>query len=185
MERVPRHRFLPDPDDSGAYGDHPLPIGCGQTISQPYMVATMTEALRLTGEERVLEIGCGSGYQAAILAELSLEVYSIERVPELAERARALLDELGYANVAVVVGDGSLGYPETEPYDRIIVTAAAPEMSPAWAEQLVEGGLLLAPIGDRWGQTLIRARKLGANLERESLGGCVFVPLVGEHGWDG
>ena len=183
MERVPRHRFLPRPDDPGAYGDYPLPIGDGQTISQPYMVAIMTEALRVEGDEKVLEIGAGSGYQAAVLAELAREVWSIERFPVLAERARANLAELGYANVTVIVGDGSKGYAEQAPYDRIIVTAASPKIAHPWTEQLAEGGILLAPVGDRWGQTLVRATRREGNLEQDSLGGCVFVPLIGEHGW--
>lgn len=183
MERVPRHRFLPRPDDPGAYGDYPLPIGDGQTISQPYMVAIMTEALRVEGDEKVLEIGAGSGYQAAILAELAREVYSIERFITLAERARNKLAELGYDNVTVVVGDGSKGYPEHAPYDRIIVTAASPKLANPWTEQLAEGGVLLAPVGDRWGQTLLRVTRHQGKLEQENLGGCVFVPLIGEHGW--
>jgi len=183
MEKVPRHRFLPSPGDRGAYGDYPLPIGEGQTISQPYMVALMTEALRLTGSERVLEIGTGSGYQAAILAELAREVYSIERFPGLAERARAVLADLGYHNVTVVVGDGSLGHPEAAPYDRIIVTAGAPQIAQPWVDQLAEGGILVVPVGDRWGQTLMRCIKRGEKVAHEDLGGCVFVPLVGEHGW--
>jgi protein-L-isoaspartate(D-aspartate) O-methyltransferase len=184
MEKIPRHRFLPNPDDPGAYGDYPLPIGYGQTISQPYMVAIMTEALCLTGGERVLEIGTGSGYQAAILAELSREVYSVERFPSLAERARSILADLGYTNVTLVIGDGSLGHPQAGPYDRIIVTAACPQISHPWVEQLAEGGIILAPIGDRWGQTLTKAVKRGDKLDYQNLGGCVFVPLVGEHGWD-
>ena len=183
MEKVPRHRFLLHPDDSGAYRDYPLPIGDGQTISQPYMVALMTEALRLTADDKVLEIGTGSGYQAAVLAELSREVYSVERIATLAERARETLAELGYTSVTVVVADGSLGYPPAAPYDRIIVTAASPKIADPWIEQLAEDGILVAPTGDRWGQTLTRIIKHGAKLEHEDLGGCVFVPLVGEHGW--
>jgi len=183
MEKVPRHRFLPHPDDSGAYCDYPLPIGDGQTISQPYMVAVMTEALRLTADHKVLEIGTGSGYQAAILAELSRQVYSVERIAALAERARETLAELGYGSVTVVVADGSLGHPRAAPYDRIIVTAASPKIADPWIEQLAEDGILLAPTGDRWGQTLTRIIKHGAKLEHQDLGGCVFVPLVGEHGW--
>lgn len=184
MERVPRHRFLPHPDEPGAYNDYPLPIGDGQTISQPYMVALMTEALRLNGDERVLEIGTGSGYQAAILAELSGEVYSIERFANLGERASSLLADLGYHGVTVLVGDGSSGYPEKAPYDRIIVTAACPKIADPWVEQLADGGILLAPVGDRWGQTLTRVTKRGDGLDHQNLGGCVFVPLIGEHGWD-
>ncbi|MFB3879891.1 MAG: protein-L-isoaspartate(D-aspartate) O-methyltransferase [Armatimonadota bacterium] len=184
MEKVPRHRFLPSPSDPAAYGDHPLPIGDGQTISQPYMVALMTEALCLTGDETVLEIGTGSGYQAAILAELAREVYSVERFPALAERARAVLADLGYDNITVVVGDGSLGHPEAAPYDRIIVTAAAPEIAHPWVEQLAEEGILVVPLGDRWGQTLTRCVMHQGKLHQTTLGGCVFVPLVGEHGWN-
>jgi protein-L-isoaspartate(D-aspartate) O-methyltransferase len=183
MARVPRHRFLPSPGDPGAYADYPLPIGDGQTISQPYMVAIMTEALQLEGGEKVLEIGAGSGYQAAILAELARVVYSVERFPALAERALTRLVELGYENVTVVVGDGSKGYPEQAPYDRIIVTAASPKVADPWTEQLAEGGILLAPVGDRWGQTLRRLTRREGKLEQENLGGCVFVPLIGEHGW--
>jgi protein-L-isoaspartate(D-aspartate) O-methyltransferase len=183
MEKVPRHRFLASPDDRGAYGDYPLPIGEGQTISQPYMVALMTEALCLAGAERVLEIGTGSGYQAAILAELAREVHSVERFAGLAERARAVLVALGYHNVTVIVGDGSLGHPEAAPYDRIIVTAAAPHIAQPWVDQLAEGGILVAPVGDRWGQSLMRCVKRAGKVGQEDLGGCVFVPLVGEHGW--
>ena len=183
MEKVPRHRFLPNPADSGAYGDYPLPIGDGQTISQPYMVAIMTEALRLTADHNVLEIGTGSGYQAAILAELSREVYSVERIAALADRARETLAALGYTNITVVIGDGSLGHPPASPYDRIIVTAASPKIADPWVDQLAEDGILLAPTGDRWGQTLTRVIKHGDKLEHQDLGGCVFVPLVGEHGW--
>jgi protein-L-isoaspartate(D-aspartate) O-methyltransferase len=183
MEKVPRHRFLPFPGDQDAYGDYPLPIGEGQTISQPYMVALMTEALHLTGVERVLEIGTGSGYQAAILAELARDVCSVERHPGLAERARAVLADLGYRNVTIIVGDGSLGHPEAAPYDRIIVTAAAPQIARPWAEQLAEDGVLVVPVGDRWGQTLTRCTMRAGRLHHENLGACVFVPLVGEHGW--
>ena len=183
MEKIPRHRFLPREDEPGAYGDYPLPIGSGQTISQPYMVAIMTEALLLSGEETVLEIGTGSGYQAAILAELSREVYSLERFGELAERARKVLADLDYQNITVIVGDGSRGHPEAAPYDRIIVTAAAPAIAAPWLEQLAEGGILLVPVGDRWGQNLTRAVKRRGAIEYENLGGCVFVPLIGEHGY--
>ncbi len=185
MERIPRHRFLPKPDDSGAYGDYPLPIGAGQTISQPYMVALMTECLRLSGEERVLEIGTGSGYQAAVLAELALEVYTIERFEDLAQRARLVLEELGYQNVQAVVGDGSEGYPDAAPYDRIIVTAAAPDITRPWLDQLKDGGRLVVPLGDRWSQNLTIVTKRGDKTSQETICGCVFVPLVGKHGWSG
>ncbi len=184
MEKVPRDRFLLNPNDSGAYGDHPLSIGSGQTISQPYMVALMTEHLRLGGGEHVLEIGTGSGYQAAVLAELSRSVVTIERFPDLAERASSVLAELGYNNVQVFVGDGSLGWPDSAPYDRIIVTAAAPEVAEPWVDQLVDGGLLVVPLGDRWGQTLTVVTRRGTKLDREKICGCVFVPLVGEHGYE-
>lgn len=184
MEKVPRHRFLPNPSDPAAYDDMPLPIGAGQTISQPFMVALMTEALALTGSERVLEIGTGSGYQAAILAELAAEVISIERHSQLADRARRILLELGYVNVIVLAGDGTLGHPEQAPYDRIIVTAAAPRIAQPWLDQLSDGGRLVAPVGDRWSQTLKMVTRRGQQVVSEDHGGCVFVPLIGEHGWD-
>lgn len=185
MERIPRHRFLPDPEEAAAYDDHPLSIGSGQTISQPYMVALMTESLRLKGEERVLEIGTGSGYQTAILAELSREVYSVERLPKLAESARAVLEALGYQRVKVIAGDGTLGYPEAAPYDRIIVTAAAPKIAQPWIDQLADEGRLVVPLGERWGQQLTVVTKRDGDLDQETICGCVFVPLVGEHGWRG
>ena len=183
MEKVPRNRFLLDPNDSGAHSDHPISIGSGQTISQPYMVALMTECLHLEGTDHVLEIGTGSGYQAAILAELSRRVVSVERFAELAEKARAVLEDLGYHNVDVFVGDGSLGWPDAAPYDRIIVTAAAPQVAEPWADQLAEGGRLVVPLGDRWGQTLTVVTKRAGKLEHARICGCVFVPLVGEHGY--
>lgn len=184
MERVPRHRFVPESEQSLAYDDMPAPIGSGQTISQPYMVALMTELLRLEGSERVLEIGTGSGYQAAILAELAAEVYTLERFESLARRAEALLNDLGYRNVTVIVGDGTLGYAEAAPYDRIIVTAAAPKLATPWLEQLADGGRLVLPLGERWAQALTTVDKHGNRIEQEDHGGCVFVPLVGEHGWE-
>jgi len=184
MARVPRHRFLPDPEDPAAYDDIPLGIGSGQTISQPYMVALMMDLLRLGGGERVLEVGTGSGYQAAILGELAREVITLERFAELSDRAGALLADLGYTNVRVVVGDGTLGYPEGEPYDRVLVTAAAPRVAQPWVEQLVDGGRLVLPLGERWNQTLTLVTKKGDRVAQESHGGCVFVPLVGQHGWD-
>ena len=181
MERVPRHAFVGDGDLYAAYEDHPLPIGDGQTISQPYMVAAMTETLELTGSERVLEVGTGSGYQTAVLAELAAQVYSVERFRALADKARERL--VGYSNVEVVVGDGTLGWPERAPFDRILVTAAAPAILDPWVEQVIEGGLIVAPVGDRWGQTLTVARKTGRGVKTEPLFGCVFVPLVGEKGF--
>jgi len=184
MEKIPRHRFVPDAETYAAYEDMPIPIGSGQTISQPYMVALMTDLLQLTGEERVLEIGTGSGYQAAVLAELAKEVFTVERFESLAERARSILADLGYRNVAVIVGDGTLGYPDRAPYDRIIVTAAAPQIAQPWVDQLRDGGRLVLPLGQRWSQMLTVATKEGGRLRTEDRGGCVFVPLVGEHGWE-
>jgi len=184
MEKVPRHRFVPDSESHSAYEDMPIPIGSGQTISQPYMVALMTDLLQLTGEERVLEIGTGSGYQAALLAELAKEVFSVERFESLAGRARSVLAGLGYENVTIVVGDGTLGYPNRAPYDRVIVTAAAPRIAQPWLDQLKDGGRLVLPLGQRWSQTLTVVIKEGSRIRTESHGGCVFVLLVGEHGWE-
>jgi protein-L-isoaspartate(D-aspartate) O-methyltransferase len=182
MKKVPRHLFVPREAEEEAYADRPLPIGCGQTISQPYMVAVMTEALRLEGQEKVLEVGTGSGYQAAVLAEIAHHVVTTERVPELAERARETLRELGYANIDVIVSDGSRGYPPSAPYDGIIVTAGAPDIPRVLAEQLADGGRLVIPVGNSYQQTLIRlTRRDGEEIER--LEGCVFVPLIGEYGW--
>ncbi|HUT74950.1 MAG TPA: protein-L-isoaspartate(D-aspartate) O-methyltransferase [Armatimonadota bacterium] len=182
MAEVPRHRFVPVPD-AGAYGDHPLAIGAAQTISQPYMVALMTQLLALQGAERVLEVGTGSGYQAAVLAELCRRVYSIERIPELAARAQRLLAELGYDNVEVVVGDGTLGLPGHAPYDGIIVTAATPALPLPWIEQLAEGGRMVVPVGNRAAQSLVVATKEGGEIKQRYDCGCVFVPLIGKHGF--
>jgi len=184
MERVPRHLFVTG-GGWAAYDDTPLPIGGGQTISQPYMVAAMTEALALKGEETVLEIGTGSGYQAAVLAELCRQVYSIERIPELADRAKRVLQDLGYENVEVVIDDGTLGLPEHAPYDGIIVTAATPSLPPPWVEQLVEGGRIVAPVGDRWTQSLVIATKERGQLKQRTSFACVFVPLIGKYGFQG
>jgi protein-L-isoaspartate(D-aspartate) O-methyltransferase len=181
--KVPRHCFVPPSLRSESYEDHPLPIGHGQTISQPYMVAVMTELLELTGGEKVLEVGAGSGYQAAILAELCRELVTVERFAELAERAQRLLTELGYANIEIVVGDGSCGCPLAAPFDRIIVTAAAPDLAAPWVEQLAEGGKVLAPVGSRWTQSLVRLTKRTGEVQQETFGGCMFVPLIGAHGW--
>ncbi len=183
LARVPRHLFVEDARLGEAYADHPLPIGQGQTISQPYLVALMTELLQLQGPERVLEIGTGSGYQAAVLAELCREVISVERFPELAARAQGLLADLCYENVTVVVGDGSRGYASGAPYDAILVTCAAPRIAAVWLAELVEGGRLVAPVGGRGGQSLLRVtRREGRHLE-EDFGPVVFVPLIGENGW--
>jgi len=183
LRAVPRHRFVPAYQAESAYRDSPLPIGEGQTISQPYIVALMTEMLELKGDERVLEIGTGSGYQAAILGQLAAEVISVERFASLAEEARARLAELEYDNVRVEVGDGSLGWPEEAPYDAIIVTAASPSVPPPLEEQLAEGGRLVVPTGQRWTQSLVRVRRQGGRLKRETTIGVAFVPLIGKHGW--
>ncbi len=183
MRTVPRHEFVPADLAKHAYDDHPLHIGCGQTISQPYMVARMTELLALRERDRVLEIGTGSGYQTALLAELVQEVVSVERHAALADRARALLQELGYGNVRVVCGDGTLGWPEAAPYDAVLVTAGSPRVPQALVDQLAEGGRLVCPTGTRELQRLrIITREGGALREHDSIG-CVFVPLVGGQGW--
>ena len=180
MRRVPRHLFVPERYREYAYADQPLPIGEGQTISQPYIVAYMTQALGLEGEDRVLEIGTGSGYQAAVLAKLVAEVYSIEIVPTLGERARRLLEELGYGNVRVRVGDGYLGWPEAAPFDAIIVTAAPDHIPEPLVEQLAEGGALVLPVGDD-NQELVRLIKGEEGNVVESLLPVRFVPLTGPH----
>jgi protein-L-isoaspartate(D-aspartate) O-methyltransferase len=179
MRRVPRHELVPASQREQAYEDHPLPIGKGQTISQPYVVAAMTEALSLTGGERVLEVGTGSGYQAAVLSLLCKQVYSIEIVPELAERARADLARLGYANVEVRQGDGWRGWPEHAPFDAIVVTAAPEQVPPDLIAQLAVGGRLVIPVG-RYEQNLLLLRKTEAGIEREVLFGVRFVPMRGE-----
>lgn len=180
---VPRHRFVPPEYADLAYSDGPLPIGDGQTISQPYIVALMTELLRLTGEENVLEVGTGSGYQAAVLARLARIVHTIERHDALAERAERLLKAIGITNVQVHVGDGSLGLPKYAPFDAIIVTAAAPKVPQPLCDQLGEGGRLVVPVGSSGGQDLQVWRREGDDFERESVLPVAFVPLLGEHGW--
>jgi len=185
MEHVARHEFVPAELLDLAYADRPLPIGKGQTISQPLIVGMMLEALELSGSERVLEIGTGSGYQAALLGELAADVISVEYVPELAERARTVLERLRYDNVRVVCGDGSRGWPEGAPYDAIIVAAGAPRVPAPLTTQLGEGGRLVIPVGDEWGQNLSRVRRRDGELSSEQLTGCAFVPLLGEHGWHG
>lgn len=184
LRAVPRHCFVPPEIQRRAYEDRPLEIGSGQTISQPYMVAKMTELLELTPQSRVLEIGTGSGYQAAVLAELVAEIISVERFPELAETARERLDALEYGNVTVVVGDGTLGWLELAPYDGIIVTAAAPAIPQALQSQLALGGRLVCPVGSRDLQQLkIVTRDAEDHFtEHESIR-CMFVPLVGREGW--
>jgi protein-L-isoaspartate(D-aspartate) O-methyltransferase len=183
MREVPRHAFVPDEFRSAAYEDRPLPIGEGQTISQPYMVAAMTAALEPHEDHRVLEIGTGSGYQTAILAKLSRWVVTIERHAPLAHRAENTLESLGFANVRVVVGDGSRGYPPEAPYDRILVTAGAPAVPEALTDQLSDGGRLVIPVGSEGYQKLMIIDRKGDRLTDREGEGCVFVPLVGEYGW--
>jgi protein-L-isoaspartate(D-aspartate) O-methyltransferase len=183
MEKVPRHLFVPDDMKRMAYDDRPLPIGDGQTISQPYIVALMTELLDPHAGDRVLEIGSGSGYQAAILAELASEVITIERLPAVAARARRNLSAAGSRPVEVVVGDGTLGYPRKAPYQGILVTAGTPDIPPPLIGQLADGGRLVAPVGPHGIQELVLVVREGERIRRESHGGVVFVPLIGEHGW--
>ncbi|MGD0660367.1 MAG: protein-L-isoaspartate(D-aspartate) O-methyltransferase [Syntrophorhabdales bacterium] len=184
FRKVPRHLFLDEALWPQAYSDHPLPIGERQTISQPYIVALMTEALGLTGMEKVLEIGTGSGYQTAILAELADCVYSLERLPDLAKRARKVLDQLKYTNVVIRIGDGTAGWRDESPFAGIIVTAAAPGAPDPLMQQLEIGGKLVIPIGDEQFQDLLVYFKEGEDRYREqNLGGCRFVKLIGEHGW--
>lgn len=183
MLKVPRHLFVDEALRDQAYGDFPLPIGEGQTISQPYIVALMTEALELKRNERVLEIGTGSGYQTAILAELALWVYTIERFPTLLERAKKVLKELGYKNISFKLDDGTLGWKEAAPFDAIIVTAASPDIPPPLVEQLAEGGRMVIPIGDEFSQTLIKGVKKGGKLHTKALEPVRFVKLVGAYGF--
>ncbi|PKN71585.1 MAG: protein-L-isoaspartate O-methyltransferase [Deltaproteobacteria bacterium HGW-Deltaproteobacteria-12] len=186
MESVPRHLFVDEGLIAQAYSDNPLPIGERQTISQPYIVALMTQALELKSKDRVLEIGTGSGYQAAILAQLADRVFSIERIAALASRARKILDYLNYYNVAIRVGDGSYGWKEESPFDAIITTAAAPGVPRYLVDQLVVGGRLIVPVGGRDIQTLYKWTRLSEDvndIKKEDLGGCRFVSLIGESGW--
>jgi protein-L-isoaspartate(D-aspartate) O-methyltransferase len=183
MFEVPRHEFVPPELREVAYGDFPLPISDGQTISQPYIVALMTQELALAGGEKVLEIGAGSGYQAAILSRLAKTVYTVERVHALASHAENVLKKLCYLNVQVIVGDGTLGYKKSGPYDAIIVTAACPYVPKALKEQLKEGGRMVIPVGDRVSQVLFTLTKKGNEFVERRVCECVFVPLVGEDGW--
>ncbi len=186
METVPRHLFVDEGLIDQAYSDNPLPIGEKQTISQPYIVALMTQGLEVKKNDRVLEIGTGSGYQAAILAQLADRVFSIERIAALASRARRIFDQLNYYNVAIRVGDGSYGWKEEAPFDAIITTAAAPGVPKYLIEQLVVGGRLIVPVGGRDVQTLYKWTRLSENItdiKKEDLGGCRFVSLIGESGW--
>ncbi len=182
MKKVERHRFVEKGLEPSAYADSPLPIAAGQTISQPYIVALMTEHLQLKGTEKVLEIGTGSGYQAAILAELACVVYSVERIEALSLHAAELLEELGYRNIHFKIGDGTNGWSEHSPYDRIIVTAGAVDIPLSLVEQLGEGGRMIVPVGGRFFQELILLTKKGGKIRKEKKGSCIFVPLVGEYG---
>jgi protein-L-isoaspartate(D-aspartate) O-methyltransferase len=183
MGRIPRHLFIEEALAGEAYNDHPVPIGEKQTISQPYIVALMTEALELKGDENTLEIGTGSGYQTAILAELSSRVYTIERIKSLLVNARKLLAELGYSNILFKAFDGTLGWKEYAPFDAIMVTAGAPSLPGPVMDQLADNGRMIIPVGDRYTQELIKVIRKGESLEQESLGGCRFVNLIGVHGW--
>ncbi|MGQ9816538.1 MAG: protein-L-isoaspartate(D-aspartate) O-methyltransferase [bacterium] len=183
MLRVPRHLFVDKTYYHQAYNDYPLPIGCNQTISQPYMVAVMTELLELKGNESVLEIGTGSGYQTAILALLCVRVFTVERISELSIRARKTLSELGFNNINFLVGDGSLGWQEFAPYDGIIVTAGAPEMPRLLVNQLTDKGKMVVPIGGEHYQTLNLIKKHKGSILRKQLFECSFVPLLGKEGW--
>lgn len=184
MKKVPRHLFVEEALQNQAYSDHPLPIGEKQTISQPYMVALMTEALQLTGKEKVLEIGTGSGYQTAILAEMVEKVFSIERIRPLAIRARKLLYELGYFNIEIKIIDGTYGWAEERPFDAITVTAGAPDIPQPLIDQLSVGGRLVIPVGDAYVQGLIRVTRTEEGIKKEDLGGCRFVKLIGRYGWE-
>lgn len=184
VRKIPRHLFVPEDLRNRAYNDEPLPIGNNQTISQPYIVALMGEALQLSGNEKVLEIGTGSGYEAAVLAELCAEVFSLELLEELATKARALLDTLGYRNIAIQVGDGTLGWKDYAPYDAIVISAAAPQIPRPLIEQLKPEGILVLPMGEEELQTLVRIRKGKGGLKEEYLGECRFVKLKGAYGWE-
>jgi protein-L-isoaspartate(D-aspartate) O-methyltransferase len=183
MRKIPRHLFVDPGLLQRAYDDSSLPIGAKQTVSQPYMAARMTEALDLSGEEKVLEIGTGSGYQAALLAELSFNVFSVEKIRALAVKARAVLDRLQYHNIAIQVGDGTIGWPEHSPFDAIMVTAGAPDLPRPLIEQLAVGGRLVIPVGDDESQVLVRVTRHPSKLEEEQLGDCRFVKLWGKFGW--
>jgi protein-L-isoaspartate(D-aspartate) O-methyltransferase len=183
LNKVPRHVFVEEALHGQAYNDYPLPIGEKQTISQPFMVALMTQALELKGDERVLEIGTGSGYQAAILAELTEWVYSIERIRSLANRARRILYELHYYNVEIGITDGTQGWKEKAPFQAITVTAGSPDVPQPLLDQLTMGGRLVVPVGDAFSQTLVRVIRTKKGFKREDMGGCHFVRLIGEYGW--
>lgn len=185
FRKVPRHMFVKESLWDEAYGDFPLSIDFGQTISQPYIVALMTQCLELNGTEEVLEVGTGSGYQSAILAELAKQVYSIERHEELVTNARNILDQLGYTNIHIKTGDGTLGWEEFGPYDGIIVTAGAPSVPKTLKDQLRDNGRLVIPVGGTYSQTLTVVKRSGNKFTENQICGCVFVPLVGKYGWPG
>ena len=183
FRKVPRHLFVPGEYIESSYDDHPLPIGNGQTISQPYMVALMTELLELKGGEKVLEIGSGSGYQAAILAEIAGSVYSIERIDTLSIKCDEKLKKMGYKNITVIAGDGTLGYKEASPFNGIIVTCGAPDIPNSYIEQLDIGGVLVIPVGSEFSQVLTVVKKTKDKTDIKEMCGCVFVPLIGKDGW--
>jgi protein-L-isoaspartate(D-aspartate) O-methyltransferase len=185
MRQVPRHMFIPHPYDRSAYEDNPLPIGNGQTISQPYIVALMTELLDPRPEDHILEIGAGSGYQAAILAALAKTVITIERIPAIADLARSNLTKQGITNVELIVNDGTTGYADRAPYDGILITAATPQVPKPLIDQLTDGGRLIAPVGGRDIQELVRLFRQGTRIQESHHGGVRFVPLIGKHGWHG
>src|ERR671924_1988762 len=180
MRRIPRHRFVEEGLAHGAYEDHPLPIGEGQTISQPYIVALMTSLLELSSREKVLEVGTGSGYQTAVLGALARRVCSIERLPRLAERARATLESLGVSNVWIRVGNGALGWPDQAPFDRILVAAGGPAIPPPLVQQLAEGGRMVLPVGNPDSQVLTVIDNVGGEIRQRTHGECKFVKLVGK-----
>ena len=183
FRKVERHLFVPPGLQHEAYADHPLPIGAGQTISQPYIAALMIAQLHLQGHERVLEVGTGSGYQTAILAELALEVFSVERLPELLRPVRERLQAMGYSNVHFSAGNGSLGWPEEAPFNAMVVSAAAPDIPAPLLKQLADGGRMILPIGPQQGQMLVQVEKHAGMIYRTDIASCVFVPLIGEYGW--
>jgi protein-L-isoaspartate(D-aspartate) O-methyltransferase len=183
MSRIPRHLFVQESFQHKAYGDHPLPIGDNQTISQPYVVALMTEALGLTGKERVLEIGTGSGYQTAVLAEMAEQVFTIERIRSIGTAARIRLEQLGYANIVYKIFDGTYGWRDQGPYDAILIAASAPDIPTALIEQLKDTGRLVAPIGEKNDQHLALLTRKGKETTIKNLGDCTFVPLIGKFGW--
>ena len=183
FRKVPRHLFVDGAMYAQAYDDNALPIGCGQTISQPYVVALMTQCLDVKTDQKILEIGTGSGFQTAILAQFSRRVYTIERHRELGDAARKRLRAMGYENVVFKIGDGTKGWPQFAPFDRIIVTAGAPAVPQSFVKQLAEGGIMVIPRGDRGYQELEIYSKHGADIDKRVMGGVVFVPLIGQEGW--